>query len=258
MTNATFLDKLSTQIVSNYGDDLQSVIIVLPNKRARIFLLEALKKQLSATVFAPQIISIEDFIQDVAGIRSIDAIELLFEFYSVYLELTPKDRQQPFENFANWAKTLLQDFNEIDRYLLNPKHVLSYLKDIEDIKHWSLDIENRTTMIENYLEFWEQLPVYYDSLYARLLQKETGYQGLIYREAVNNINHFSNALQKQKLIFAGFNALNAAEEKIIRHLLSAGQAEIYWDIDETFLYDHYHDAGLFIRRFKQGWREYQT
>lgn len=220
--------------------------------------MEALKKQLTFTVFAPQIISIEDFIQDVAGIRSIDAIELLFEFYSVYLQLTPEEKQQPFENFANWAKTLLQDFNEIDRYLLNPTHVLSYLKDIEDIKHWAVDVEKRTPMIASYLEFWDQLPLYYESLYAHLLQKETGYQGLIYREAVNNIHHFSNAFAGEKLVFAGFNALNAAEEKIIRHLLSAGQAEIYWDIDYTFLNDPYHDAGLFIRRFKQGWREYNT
>jgi hypothetical protein len=35
-------------------------------------------------------------------------------------------------------KTLLQDFNEIDRYLLDPSHVLSYLNDIEDIKKWGM------------------------------------------------------------------------------------------------------------------------
>jgi hypothetical protein len=258
MAQTTFLDKLSGQIISKYGDGLSDITIVLPNKRARIFLLEALKKQLDKTVFAPHIISIEDFVQDVAGIRSIDAIELLFEFYNVYLQVTPGEKQQPFETFANWGKTLLQDFNEIDRYLLDQKHVLSYLKDIEDIKHWAVDVEKRTTMISNYLEFWDQLPLYYNTLYSHLLEKGIGYSGLIYREAVSNINHFSNAFDKKKLIFAGFNALNAAEEKIIRHLISSGQGEIYWDIDEVFLNDAYHDAGLFIRRFKQGWREYQS
>lgn len=254
----TFLDKLSTEIIKEYGSSLSGITIVLPNKRARIFLLEALKKQLSSTVFAPQIISIEDFVQDVAGIRSIDTIELLFEFYTVYLGITPKEKQQPFETFANWAKTLLQDFNEIDRYLLDPKHVLSYLKDIEDIKHWSLDVKNHTTMIDNYLEFWKLLPGYYEALYEHLLEKGAGYQGLIYREAVGNINHFSNAFTKQQLIFAGFNALNAAEEKMIQHLLSSGQAKIYWDIDHAFLNDPYHDAGLFIRRFKKDWKQYTT
>ncbi|MBF00668.1 PD-(D/E)XK nuclease family protein [Flavobacterium coralii] len=256
MTGPTFLDKLSTQLVADYGNSLSGITIVLPNKRARIFLIEALKKKLSAVVFAPEIISIEDFIQDVAGVRSIDTIELLFEFYNVYIGLTPKDKQQPFENFANWAKILLQDFNEIDRYLLNPKHVLSYLKDIEELSHWSLDVQNHTGMIKNYLEFWELLPKYYEALYNHLLDKGAGYQGLIYREAVNNINHFSNAFAKEQLIFAGFNALNAAEENIIQHLLSCGQAKIYWDIDQAFLNDPYHDAGLFIRRFKKEWRQF--
>jgi hypothetical protein len=31
--------------------------------------------------------------------------------------------------------------------------------------------------------------------------------------AVNNLNHFSNSVQEKKFVFAGFNALNAAEEK---------------------------------------------
>ncbi len=147
---------------------LPDVTVVLPNKRARIFLLEALKKQLSETVFAPKIISIEDFVQNVAGIRSIDTIELLFEFYNIYIDLTPKEKQQPFETFANWAKTLLQDFNEIDRYLLNPGYVLNYLENIQEIEHWAVDVDKRTTMIENYLEFWKLLPQYYNTLYAHL------------------------------------------------------------------------------------------
>lgn len=258
MVNPTFLDQLSATLLQQYGNNLNDVTIVLPNKRARIFLIEALKRQLNATVFAPEIISIEDFIQEVAGVRSIDTIELLFEFYTIYTGLTPKEKQQPFETFANWAKTLLQDFNEIDRYLLPPEHVFSYLKDIEDIKHWSLDLDSQTDMIKNYLEFWALLPKYYTTLYNHLKEKGTGYQGLIYREAVANINHFSEAFQKRQLIFAGFNALNAAEEKIIQHLMASGQGSVYWDIDRTFLNDPYHDAGLFIRRFKQNWKQFNT
>ncbi|QYJ68858.1 PD-(D/E)XK nuclease family protein [Flavobacterium litorale] len=258
MANPTFLDQLSATLLQHYGNNLNDVTIILPNKRARIFLIEALKRHLDATVFAPEIISIEDFIQEVAGIRSIDTIELLFEFYTIYTELTPKEKQQPFETFANWAKTLLQDFNEIDRYLLPPEHVFSYLKDIEDIKHWSLDLDSQTDMIKNYLEFWALLPKYYTTLYNHLKEKGTGHQGLIYKEAVANINHFSEAFQKKQLIFAGFNALNAAEEKIIQHLMASGQGSVYWDIDRTFLNDPYHDAGLFIRKFKRNWKQFNT
>jgi len=258
MLQTTFLDKIAKVIIDNYSANLTDTIIILPNRRAKVFLIEALKNQVQENIFAPEIISIEDFVQDISAIRTIDPIELLFEFYEVYLSITDSKQQQSFELFANWAKTLLQDFNEIDRYLLDPTHVLSYLKDIEDIKKWGIEVENKTTLLENYIDFWKLLPNYYQSLYGQLLKKGIGYQGLIYREAVNNLNHFSNATLHKKFLFAGFNALNAAEEKIVQHLLAYGQAKIYWDAEKTFLNDTFHDAGLFQRRFKENWKHYKA
>jgi hypothetical protein len=258
MINTSFLEKIAAVVIQDYGQKLIETTIVLPNKRAKVFLIEALKKATDKTILSPEIISIEDFVQDVAAIRSIDSVELLFEFYEVYLLITEKQHQQSFELFANWAKTLLQDFNEIDRYLLEPSHVLSYLKDIEDIKKWGLEVDQKTKLLENYIDFWKLLPMYYDSLYAHLLHKSIGYQGLIYREAVNNLNHFSNSSGNRNFVFAGFNALNAAEEKIVQHLMALGQAKIFWDADQTLLNDPYHDAGLFLRRFKESWRHYKS
>lgn len=258
MVNISFLQKIACIVIQDFADELSEITIILPNKRAKVFLIEALKKETSKTIIAPEITSIEDFVQDVASIRSVDSIELLFEFYEVYLSITEKKHQQSFELFANWAKTLLQDFNEIDRYLLDPSHVLSYLKDIEDIKRWGLEVDQKTKLLENYIDFWKLLPLYYESLYNHLLFKSIGYQGLIYREAVNNLNHFSNTIGKRTFVFAGFNALNAAEEKIVQHLLALDQARIYWDADQAFLNDPYHDAGLFLRRFKQDWKHYKS
>ena len=258
MINISFLDKIASVLIEKYSKSLSNTIVVLPNKRAKIFLIEALKKQVNTNILSPEIISIEDFIQDISGIRTIDPIELLFEFYEVYLSITEKSQQQSFELFANWAKTLLQDFNEIDRYLLEPSHVLSYLKDIEDIKKWGIEVENKTPLLERYIDFWKLLPKYYQSLYDHLLSKGIGYQGLIYREAVNNLNNFTKSVQEKQYLFAGFNALNAAEEKIIQQLIASDQAEIYWDVDQTFLNDPYHDAGLFVRRFKENWKHYKS
>jgi hypothetical protein len=258
MTNTSFLDKIATVLIDNYSDKLSDTIVILPNKRAKVFLIEAIKNKVNQTVLSPEIISIEDFIQNIAGIRTIDSIEQLFEFYEVYLSITPITQQQSFELFANWAKTLLQDFNEIDRYLLEPSHVLSYLKDIEDIKKWGIEVEDKTRLLENYIDFWKLLPKYYQSLYNHLLAKGIGCQGLIYREAVNNLNHFLNSVQNKQFIFAGFNALNAAEEKIVQELLAVGHAKIYWDADQAFLNDPFHDAGLFLRRFKENWKHYKS
>ena len=257
MANTTFLQQIAQVILNEYSDKLSDTIIILPNRRAKVFLIDALKKQASKTIFSPEIISIEDFVQDLAGIRSIDSVELLFEFYTIYLEITEKDKE-PFETFANWAKTLLQDFNEIDRYLLEPDKVLKYLENIKEIEHWSVDVDKRTDLIDKYLIFWKKLPLYYHSLYQYLLEKGVGYQGLIYREAVRNLNHFSDTIKDKNYIFAGFNALNQAEEKIVQHLLALDKAKIYWDIDEVFLRDKYHDTGLFQRRFQSEWPYYKT
>ncbi|EKT4551674.1 PD-(D/E)XK nuclease family protein [Flavobacterium psychrophilum] len=258
MTNNTFLENLVSKLLSEKNTILSETTIILPNKRAKIFLLEAFKKKLPHFTFAPEITSIEDFIQEIANIRSIDSIELLFEFYTVYLSVTAKEKQQTFEQFSNWGKTLLQDFNEIDRYLLDPKHVFSYLQDIEVIKRWGIEIEDKTTLIDNYLEFWKLLPLYYDTFYTHLKNKEIGYQGLIYREAVTNLEEFITAFKNKKIVFAGFNALNQAEEKIVQQLIAKDIASIYWDIDAVFSNDYSHDAGLFVRRFKSSWSHYKT
>jgi len=154
MANPTFLQKIATVILNEYSDTLFDTVIILPNRRAKVFLLDALKQQSQKTILAPEIISIEDFVQNISGIRSVDSVELLFEFYTVYLKITEKD-VEAFETFANWAKTLLQDFNEIDRYLLEPDKVLKYLENIKEIEHWAVDIDKRTDLIENYLLFWK-------------------------------------------------------------------------------------------------------
>ncbi len=255
MKSTTFLDKLCATLLTLSEKELSNVSIVLPNKRAKVFLLESLKNQLSGTAFAPNIISIEDFIQEIASLRSVDSIELLFEFYEVYQAITPKEQQQNFEQFATWATTAIQDFNEIDRYLLEPKKVFSYLEAIEALKRWQVEASKTTKLIDNHLEFWAKLPEYYASFYAHLVHKGIGYQGLIYREAVGKLESFA-AATTHIIYFAGFNALNQAEEKIINYLANENRAKIYWDIDAVFLNDPHHDAGLFIRKYKKEWKSF--
>jgi hypothetical protein len=99
MTTTSFLDKIAQTILEDYSSDLPNTIVVLPNKRAKIFLIQALKNKIDSTIFSPEIISIEEFIQDVAGIRAIDSIELLFEFYEVYLSITEKKKKKKFLKF---------------------------------------------------------------------------------------------------------------------------------------------------------------
>ena len=47
MKQNTFLDKLSATILSQSDVQLSNCLIVLPNKRAKVFLLESLKKEIA-------------------------------------------------------------------------------------------------------------------------------------------------------------------------------------------------------------------
>lgn len=254
---ATFLDRLAQHVLDNYSNRIVDTVIVLPSKRAKVFLLEALKGRATQTVFSPEIVSIEEFVSKMSGLRALDNVELLFAFYDTYQKLHKGNPPQKFEYFSNWAVTILQDFNEIDRYLLSSKAILSYLKDIEVLKRWGLEPEQTTTLIANYLQFWDKLPMYYEALYQDLKQEGRGYQGMIYREAVANLERFAQT-ERKWFVFAGFNALNKAEERIFQHLVKAGSAEILWDIDSYFLSNIHHDAGLFLRRFKNEWPIYRS
>lgn len=255
---ASFLSKLAKELLSNNSSSLHHTNIVLPNKRAKIFLIEELKRQSSTTFLAPKIISIEMLIEEIAQLRTLDNIELLFEFYIVYLDNTVTSKQQDFEKFSSWAVTLIQDFNEIDRYLINQNEIFSYLLDIERIKHWTPNVNNQSKLIENHLDFWKLMPFYYQKFTEHLLNKKVGYQGLLYRKASENCLAFAKISEDKTFVFAGFNALNASEETIIKCLLELNKASVFWDIDGAFLKDEFHDAGLFLRRIKNSWKHFET
>jgi hypothetical protein len=254
----SFLSKLAKELLSNNSSSLHNINIVLPNKRAKIFLIEELKKQSSTTFLAPKIISIEMLIEEISQLRTLDNIELLFEFYIVYLDNTETSKQQGFEKFSSWAVTLIQDFNEIDRYLINQNEIFSYLLDIERIKHWSPNVNNQSKLIENHLDFWKLMPFYYQKFTEHLINKKVGYQGLLYRKASENCTDFAKNSEDITFVFAGFNALNACEETIIKCLLEHNKASVFWDIDSAFLKDEFHDAGLFLRRIKNSWKHFET
>ncbi|MDC0008987.1 PD-(D/E)XK nuclease family protein [Winogradskyella sp.] len=232
--------------------NLEDLVFILPSKRAGIFLKHQLASLLTTPVFVPQIISIEEFVEELSGLKTLTSVELIFELYTSYKNATQANAVESFESFSKWAQILLQDFNEIDRYLVPQEQIFDYLKAIKELDHWSLST-NKTDLIQNHLKFWEKLKIYYKDFSANLLQSKKGYQGLIYREAAEKLETYIAHNSSKKHVFLGFNALNTAESNIIQGLLQNDLAHIYWDIDKVFIEDPIHDAGLFTRQHLKRW-----
>lgn len=246
MKTTSFLDKIAFELLKEPQKILNS-LIVLPNKRAKVFLENALRKKAAKPMFSPKMLSIDEFMQEVSGIKNIDKTILLFEFYKVYLENTPTEEHQSFETFSNWAKTFMNDCNEIDQYLIDTNHLFSYLIDIERIKQWKVEpLPN--DLIEKHLAFWRKMPVYYYAFYSHLIAKKQGYQGLIYREATKKRIDYSQNTTYEQIYFVGLNALTKAEDTIIYQLVTQKKATVFWDFDSFYIDDLQHEAGFFARK----------
>jgi hypothetical protein len=250
-----FLENVLVQLKTKH-DNLENQTFVVPSKRASTFLNKYLSSHLTKPIFAPQIFSIEEFIANIASLDYTSNTELLFELYASYssLELVEKE---DFNSFLKWGQTLLQDFNEINRYLINHQTLFSYLSSIQKLKNWGV-VNEQTELITNYLNFWNSLPTIYQDYNSRLLKKKKGYQGLVYQKAYENTENFLKLNTNKSYLFIGFNALNNAESSIIQQFLEYGNSEIYFDIDSYFLDDPIHSASYFIRNYIKTWKFFNT
>lgn len=247
----SFLEKMVKHLCQRYGDDISDLCIVLPNRRAGLFLKTHFSNQLKKTFWSPEIYATEDFIGLLAGLEIADSTTLIFELYETAKKINPIEAGS-FDEFNKWGQILLSDFNEIDRYLVNAASLFGNLKDIKELEAWSLNNEDGLTEFQKqYLSFWQSLGDYYVDFRERLLSKHLAYQGLAYKVVADDIVARVEKKSWKKIIFAGFNALNKAEEYIIEELLIAGKAEIIWDTDSYYVNDTKQEAGKFIRKYKK-------
>lgn len=242
-----FLYQVARYIEQNYKENPDKLCIVLPNKRGALFLKNHLAKVYKKTIWLPTIISAEDLISEFSGLQNLEDVDLICRLYESY-KAVYGEQAEPFDSFAKWGNLILQDFNEIDRYLADAVSLYQNLKEIKEIENWSLAQDELSDFQKNYINFMRQLGEMYIHFTNELLKKNEGYQGLCYREAVKKFESSSYPQQFHKIIFCGFNALNAAETKIFSGLCKSGKAEVIWDADKYYLDNPVQEAGLFLRR----------
>lgn len=249
----TFLDKvLDEESLNGY----QSSVFILPSRRSSNVLASKIASKSSQTTFAPVIYSIEEFIEHITQLSSADTIILTFTLYESYKEVVIPEKQVPFHTFCSWSQPILSDFNEIDRYLLNKEELFNHLTALKEITgHWSTA---STDLILKYVDFWNNLGPIYDIFCSKSNAQGSVHQGLIYRQAVDAIEHYLKSSKKSRHVFVGFNALNTAEQQLIQAILSAGNSEIYWDTEQHFSTNPYHETTVFTNNYKKHWNHFKT
>ncbi|GMN06663.1 PD-(D/E)XK nuclease family protein [Croceitalea sp. MTPC5] len=246
----TFLNYLVQTVLNAHGS-FNDIIFVVPSIRSATFLKNHISHSISTPIFAPTILSIEEYITQLSQLQPVTRTEVLFDLYEIYKNAPFTDKDD-FYTFSQWAPTLLADFDEIDRYLVPPLELFNYLTEIKKLKAWATDGKS-TKLVNNYIEFSKSIAGLYQELTKRLLETHKGYQGLRYRRAIANLDSYLNQKDLKSHVFIGFNALNTAEVQIIQTTLETTNASIFWDLDTYFLNDPIHDASYFIKQHLKNW-----
>ena len=233
-----FIQKISDYITTHYDLTKENITIVFPNKRAALQLRTELAKTIKTNFWVPQILSIQQAMEEWSGLQLIDNIEVIFEIIKMNQEFFP------------YASQMAKDFDEIDQYGVDAEKLFAHLKDAKEIEEWNLSLDN--SVESNYLKFFASLLTFYNNLRATLQKNGQGYYGLITRKlALYDDATLQKCTQGKKIIFAGFNALTTTEENIIVRMVESGNAVMLWDLDRYYYEDKRQEAGYFARKFFQ-------
>lgn len=245
-----FLENVARQIAGNSGAEPWETCLVLPNRRAGLFIRKYLAEAMTKTFFAPDIYSIGDFTEYLTGMQIAEPLSLIFDLYDIYSD--EESDPQTIDDFMGWGFMMIRDFSDIDNRLLDPAEVFGYLSDSRAISLWNPGDSPLTGFERRYLRFYRSLLDYYKAFTSRIITKKQVYQGLVNRMAAEmEEDRLLSLLKWKKIWFAGFNALTRAEESLIRKLVFFGRSEVLWDADSYYLDDEMQEAGWFMRGYRK-------
>lgn len=248
----TFLEEICTKIYEQHSSNLEEIAIIIPNRRASVYIQKYLSQLNKKPFFAPKITTINEWIDENTEERILNQTELLFLLYDVYKNVD-KEEAEDFDSFLKWGKIILSDFDEIDRYIVSPKEIFRDLRNIKDIDNWSFDSADLSDGQKKYADLWDKLPIYYQNLHKKLESINATYQGKAYQN-FSKKTEFNNPSEFTHYFFVGFNALSRSEERIIENLSRQKIGSVFFDVDKHYVNNREHEAGHFYRKLRDKWK----
>ncbi len=114
----TFLQYVARDILAKHPEGLADVAVVFPNKRASLFLNQALAEASGKALWSPSYITISQLFERHSRLVIPDPIQLVFRLYNVFRDLTGSD--EPLDHFYSWGQLMLSDFDDIDKNMAEP------------------------------------------------------------------------------------------------------------------------------------------
>lgn len=243
--NSSFLQHVAKHIKNTFGTDLSQVAVVFPNKRASIFLNQALVSASDRPIWSPAYTTISDLFRNQTSLQVADPIKLICDLYKVYIRITQSN--ESFDHFYGWGQILLSDFDDIDKHMVDARQVfrnveglheyddISYLTPSQQelIKRFFSNFSDRQNdkIKERFLHFWTHLYDIYTEYRNLLAEQGLAYEGQLYRTVAEQD---SLHLPYRHYLFVGFNLMHPVELKLVQNIRQEYNALFYWDYDRYY------------------------
>jgi CRISPR/Cas system-associated exonuclease Cas4 (RecB family) len=259
-----FLQRIARALHAEIGNNLRNHCLVFPNRRAGLYFRKYLAAEISKPVWTPSITTINDLFRSLSKLPLAENEILLFELYKVYRRI--RKSPESFDDFYFWGDMLINDFDDVDKYLVNASTLFRNVEDIRKIdqqfgglspeqteiikRFWvNFNPEKQTAEKSEFSRIWSILNDLYNGLKDTLRDKSLGYEGMIFRDVIENYRAgYMSEITWEMFHFIGFNALNECEKALMIWLKKTGKARFYWDYDNSYLKkEKLNSAGFFLK-----------
>lgn len=257
-----FLYQVASLFYEKWGAEVSRLAFVFPNRRTGLFFQKYLSEVADIPLFSPTILTINDLFIQLSGKQSADRISMLFTLYDIYIRQSGST--ETFDEFLYWGEMLLNDFDDIDKYMANARMLFSNVTDLREIENdfdflsdeqiaairsfWSSFYpRGDTPNQQQFLAVWQVLYDLYEEFRATLAAEGKGYEGMIFREVVESMERGESPdLPYEQIVFVGLNALSVSEERFLAQLQKRKIADFYWDYVSDKVTDPDNKASYFV------------
>jgi len=265
------------QVARHYygAGSVERLCFIFPNRRAMVFFRKYLGEcavEDGRTILSPKMFTMNDFFYENAGMHPTDEVRLLLELYDCYKALNPT--HETLDDFIFWGGVLLSDFNDVDKYLVNPKALFTNVSDFRAlgsgeealnetqraaverfISHFKSpsSLKEKSRYKEEFRRIWDILYPLYEAFGKSLSEKGCAYEGMVYRSIAESLKEKSAADvlgeefgDTEKFVFVGLNALNECEKLLIRKLQRVRLAEFCWDYSGKRIRNLHNKSSFFL------------
>ena len=259
----SFLQETAQDLYARYGSGISSLYLLFPSRRARLFFTDALAAIAERPLWQPRWTTVDELMGEVSGLHTADRLRLIAELFKTYKEYHPTEQ---FDRFYFWGDMMLNDFDTVDKYMVDARMLFANIADIKEIESdlSYLTAEQRRIVAafwgcfgdeaglsdekRSFLDMWRTLYDVYTGFRSRLRSQGIAYGGMMHREAAEMLRDGRGELpQGRRYAVVGFNALSECEKQLFRSLSAGGSADFYWDYDSYYCDRPEQEAGMFLR-----------